>query len=84
MGSTYLRLDQDEVNEQYNQVMLDIFVREAFTSRALRQTDALSKRLVIGLAVGGVEILHGEAASDANQSLALFSRLRLHTRYISA
>jgi hypothetical protein len=32
----YLRLDQDKVDEQNNKVMFDVFVGEAFASRALR------------------------------------------------
>jgi hypothetical protein len=40
--TAYLRFDQDQVNEENNKIMLDIFVCEAFASRALSQSDALA------------------------------------------
>jgi hypothetical protein len=59
---TYLRLDQDQINEQHHKVMLDIFVCEALAARALRQAHALAQGTVIGLGVGGVQCVHWEAA----------------------
>jgi hypothetical protein len=32
---THLRLNQDQINEKHDEVMLDIFVGEAFASRTL-------------------------------------------------
>lgn len=43
---TYLRFDQDEINEEYDEVMLDIFVTEAAAVLAHRQSDVVSSRLV--------------------------------------
>ena len=63
----YLRLDQHQVNEQHYEVMLDVFVGEALAAWALSQADALSKRTVIGFAVGRVELMNGEAAFYANR-----------------
>ena len=64
IGTTYLRLDQNKIDEEYYQVVLDILVRKAFTSRTLRQTHSLSQRFVIRSAVGGVERLYRQAASS--------------------
>jgi hypothetical protein len=33
---TYLRFDQDQINEQHHEIMLDVFVCELLASRALR------------------------------------------------
>jgi hypothetical protein len=49
--TSYLRLDQDQVDEQDYKVVLNIFVGESFAARALRQTHPLPKRAIIGLAV---------------------------------
>lgn len=46
--------------------MFDIFVREALTTRTLRQTDSFSESLVIGFAVCRVEIADRIPAFDAN------------------
>lgn len=45
--------------------MLDIFVGEPFAVGTLGETDSFPKRPIIGLAVDGVEVLDGGAASDA-------------------
>ena len=51
---TYLRLDQDQVNEEDNVIMLDILVGKTFTIRTLGQAHTFSKRAIIGPAVGSV------------------------------
>lgn len=51
---TYLGFRQDQVNEQDDKVVFDIFVRESFAPGTLCEPDALSQRAVIGLGVGGV------------------------------
>lgn len=43
--------------------MFDVLVRKVSASRTLRQANALSKCLVVSLAVGGVESLDWKAAS---------------------
>lgn len=48
---TYLRLDQNQINEEHDEVMLDILVREAFAARALRQAHALAECFIVGFAV---------------------------------
>lgn len=58
MNATYLRLDQDQINEQHHEIVFDIFVGEAFAARTLRQTHALSKSLVIGFAVRRIQRRH--------------------------
>ena len=63
---TYLRLDQHKVDKQHHQIMLDIFIGKSLASWALRQAYTLSERLVIGLAVGCVQVLHWEATSTFN------------------
>jgi len=40
---THLRLDQHKVDEQYHEVMLDVFVGELLAVGALRQTHAFPK-----------------------------------------
>lgn len=51
----YLRLDQDEVDEQHDKIMLDVFVSEPLASWTLCQPDALSQGAIVGFAVGSVE-----------------------------
>lgn len=63
---TYLRLDQDQINEQHDKVMLDVLVREALATRALRQAHALAKGVVVRLAVRCVEMRDRVRAFDAN------------------
>jgi hypothetical protein len=38
----YLRLDQHQIDEQDDEIMLDVFVRESLTARTLRETHALA------------------------------------------
>jgi hypothetical protein len=54
--SVYLRLNQDQVNEEHYEIVLDIFVGEPLAPRALRQTHALAERTVICLAVCRIEM----------------------------
>lgn len=46
--------------------MLDVLVREAFATRALRQSHTFSKCLVIGFAVRGVQGSYGIPTFDAD------------------
>ena len=62
---TYLRLDQDQIDEEDDKVMLDVLVREAFTTRTLGQTHAFAECLVIGFAVGRIKRADGVPAFDA-------------------
>ena len=41
-GSSYLRFDQDEIDEEHDKVMLDVFIGKAFASRTLRQSYAFA------------------------------------------
>lgn len=63
-ATTYLRLDQHQIDEQHNHVMLDVFVGKAFASWALRQSHTLAQRFVIGFAVCRVESLDVLSASE--------------------
>jgi hypothetical protein len=64
--SADLRLDQDQVDEQDDKVMFDVFVGEAATLRTLGQTHAFAQGSVVGLAVLGVEGIDGMSAFDAD------------------
>jgi hypothetical protein len=64
-----LRLDQHKINKQHYQIMLDIFIGKSLASWALRQPHPFPERLVIGFAVGCVQVLDWEAASTFYQSL---------------
>lgn len=61
----YLRLDQDEIDEQNHKIMLDVLVGEALTIGTLSQADSFPQRAVVGLAVDGVQVFHRSAAGDA-------------------
>ena len=54
-AKTYLRLDQNQIDEQHDHVMLDILVGEALAPRALRQSHAFAQSTIVGFAVGRVE-----------------------------
>jgi len=51
---TYLWLDQHQIDEQYDEVMLDVFVRKAFAARTLCEPHTFSESLVVGFAVCGI------------------------------
>jgi hypothetical protein len=51
-----LRLDQDKINKEDDEIMFNIFVREAFAIRALCKSDTLTKGWGVGFAVCRVEI----------------------------
>lgn len=53
--SSYLRFDQNEIDKEHYEIMLDIFIGEPLTARALCQTYTFSERTVIGFAIGRVE-----------------------------
>jgi hypothetical protein len=80
----YLRLDQDQVDEQHHKVVLDILVRETFAARALRQTHSLSQRTVIGLAVRMVERVDGKPAFDTDWHCSHCEDMRTDAREVIA
>ena len=51
---TYLWLDQHQIDEQHDEIMLDIFVGEAFAAWTLCKPHTFSESLVVGLAICGV------------------------------
>jgi len=53
----HLRLDQDQVNEQHDEVMLDVFVGKPLAARTLGEPDAFAQRPVIRLAVCRVQLV---------------------------
>jgi hypothetical protein len=67
---TYLRLDQDQINEQHDKVMLDILVGKAFAPWALRESYAFAESLVIGFAVRGIKCADRIATLDADWHLS--------------
>lgn len=64
--SIHLGFDQDQIDEEDDEVMLDIFVGESFAARTLGQTHSFSKRAVISLAVRGVKLVNWVATFNAN------------------
>lgn len=62
----YLRLDQDQIDEEHYEVVLHVFICEALASWTLRQAHALAQRAVVGFAVRGVECFDGIPAGDAD------------------
>ena len=54
MQFTYLRLDKDEINEDHDEIMFDVFVREPLATRTLRQTHPFTQGTIIGAAVCAV------------------------------
>lgn len=62
---SHLRFDQDEINEENDKVVLDIFVGESLAARALCQSDSLSQGSIVSFAVGRVEMLNWSTAADA-------------------
>lgn len=63
---SYLWFDQDQIDEQDNKIMLDIFVCKTLASRALCQADALSQSTIIGLTVCRVQAAYGVPTLDTN------------------
>lgn len=59
--SVDLGLDQNEIYEQYDKVMLNVFVGEAFAAWTLCQSHAFAKGSIICFAVGRVKLVHWEA-----------------------
>lgn len=57
--SVYLRLDQDKVNKQHDEIVLDVFVCKVLALGALREPHPFAGRAVICSAVAGVELLDG-------------------------
>ena len=63
---SHLRLDEDEIDEQHDVVVLDVFVRKSFASRTLSQPDAFAEGTIIGRSVRGIELIDGIATFDAD------------------
>ena len=53
---TDLRFDQNKIDEQDDEIMFDIFVRESLAARTLRKTDSFTQRSIVGFAVSRVQI----------------------------
>lgn len=51
MQFTYLRLDKNEINEDHNEIVLDVFVREPLAARTLRQTHTFTQGTVISATI---------------------------------
>jgi hypothetical protein len=56
--------------------MLNIFVGEAFASRALGQTDTFAQRTIVSLAISSIQILDRRTAADAYWHAALLGAER--------
>jgi hypothetical protein len=78
-----LRLDQDQVNEQYNKVMLDILVGEAFAPWTLRESHAFAENLVIGFAVCSIECADRIATLNADGHLSRVSLPSARVLFVS-
>jgi hypothetical protein len=61
----YLWLYEDQVNEQHDEIMFDVFVREAFAVGALCEAYAFAEGAVVGFGICGVQHGNGVAAGDA-------------------
>jgi hypothetical protein len=66
---SYLRLDKDEINEEDDFIVLNIFVCEALAVRTLSQSHSFPKRAVICFAVCRVQVRHWRATRDADRHL---------------
>ena len=53
----YLGLDQDEINEEDDKVMFDVFVCKAFAARTLREAHTFSQGAVVRFAVCCVKLI---------------------------
>ena len=72
-----MRLDQDKIDEEDDEVMLDILVREAFAPWTLGQPHAFSECLVIGFAVGCVKCADGVSAFDTDRHSIVMPLIRM-------
>lgn len=63
---THLRLDQNQVDKQYDKVILDVFVRKVLAARTLCQAHAFAQRSIIGTAVSAVQVGNRIGAFDAD------------------
>lgn len=59
-------LDQHQIDEKHDEVMLDIFVGEAFAAWALCETHAFAESLVVGFAVGSIKCADWIATLDTD------------------
>lgn len=80
--STYLWLDQHQINEQHDEIMLDIFVGEAFAAWTLRETHTFAESLVIGFAVCSIKCADWVATLDADRHCASIICGCLATEYL--
>ena len=51
---SYLRFDKNQVDELHDEIMFNIFVREALAPRALRKSNAFAESSVVGFAISRV------------------------------
>lgn len=66
VGNTYLRFDEDEVDEEHNEVMLDVLVSKFLAVLTLCESHALAECTIVSSAVGGVKDRHWVRARDAD------------------
>lgn len=67
MYSAYLRLNEQQVNEEHDKVIFNVFVGKPLAPGALRQSHTLALGPVIGTTVGAVEVRDRIGALDANR-----------------
>ena len=77
---TYLWLNQHQVDEQHDEIMLDVFVGEAFAAWTLCEPHAFAESLVVGFAVCGVQRTDWIATLDADWH-CMYWLGRLVTKY---
>ena len=53
--SLYLWFDQNKIDKQHDKIMLDIFIRKALASRALRESHTFAQGAVVGFTVSCIE-----------------------------
>lgn len=80
--STYLWLDQHQIDEQHDEIMLDVFVGEAFAAWALRETHTFAESLVVGFAVSCIERTDWIATFDTDGHCASIGPGCLVTEYL--
>lgn len=64
--SSYLWFDQDQVDEDHDKVIFDVFVGEALAARALRQSHAFALGSVIGTTIRAIQVRDRIGAFDAD------------------
>jgi hypothetical protein len=54
--SPYLWFDEDEVDEDHDEVVFDVFVGEALAARTLRQSHTFTLGAIISTTVGAIQV----------------------------